>query len=72
MKNVGLLFTLTDGFKNIDKLVKGRVRNEVKKGLRELETTLNNTARTSEGNLRYVSGVGEDSESNARGWDLDI
>lgn len=72
MKNVGLLFTLTDGFKNIDKLVKGRVRNEVKKGLRELETTLNNTARTSDGNLRYVSGVGEDSESNARGWDLDI
>lgn len=72
LKNVGLLFTLTDGFKNIDKLVKGRVRNEVKKGLRELETTLNNTARTSDGNLRYVSGVGEDSESNARGWDLDI
>ena len=72
LKNVGLLFTLTDGFKNIDKLVKGRVRNEVKKGLRELENTLNNTARTSDGNLRYVSGVGEDSESNARGWDLDI
>ena len=72
LKNVGLLFTLTDGFKNIDKLVKGRVRNEVKKGLRELENTLNNTARTSDGNLRFVSGVGEDSESNARGWDLDI
>lgn len=72
LKNVGLLFTLTDGFKNIDKLVKGRVRNEVKKGLRELENTLNNTVRTSDGNLRYVSGVEEDSESNARGWDLDI
>lgn len=72
LKNVGLLFTLTDGFKNIDKLVKGRVRNEVKKGLRELENTLNNTARTSDGNLRFISGVGEDSESNARGWDLDI
>lgn len=72
LKNVGLLFTLTDGFKNIDKLVKGRVRKEVKKGLRELETTLNNTSRTSDGNLRYTSGVGEDSESNARGWDLDI
>ena len=72
LKNVGLLFTLTDGFKNIDKLVKGRVRKEVKKGLRELETTLNNTSRTSDGNLRYTSGVGEDSESNARGWDLDV
>lgn len=72
LKNLGLLFTLTDGFKNIDKLVKGRVRKEVKKGLRELENTLNNTARTSDGNLKYVSGVDEDSESNARGWDLDI
>ena len=72
LKNLGLLFTLTDGFKNIDKLVKGRVRKEVKKGLRELENTLNNTARTSDGNLKYVSGVNEDSESNVRGWDLDI
>ena len=72
LKNVSLLFTLTDGFKSIDKLVKGKVRKEVKKGLRELENTLNNTARTSDGNLKFASGVGEDSESNARGWDLDI
>ena len=36
LKNVGLLFTLTDGFKNLDGLVKGKVRKEVKKGLREL------------------------------------
>lgn len=72
MKNVGLLFTLTDGFKNIDKLVKGRVRKEVKKGLRELESTLNNTVRTSDGNLKFASGVDGDSESNARGWDLDV
>lgn len=72
LKNIGLLFTLTDGFKNIDKLVKGRVKKEVKKGLRELENTLNNTSRTSNGNLRYVSGVGDDSESNVRGWDLDV
>ena len=34
MKNVGLLFTLTDGFKNIDKLVKGKVKREVGKGLK--------------------------------------
>lgn len=72
LKNISLLFTLTDGFKSIDKLVKGKVRKEVKKGLRELENTLNNTARTSDGNLKFASGVGEDSESNARGWDLDI
>lgn len=73
IKNVGILFTLTDGFKNIDKLVKGKVKKEVKKGLRELETTLNNTARTSDGNLKYASGVDDDPESFiGRGWKLDI
>lgn len=72
LKNLGLLFTLTDGFKNVDKLVKGKVRKEVKKGLRELETTLNNTARTADGNLKFASGVDDDPESNARSWDLDI
>ena len=72
LKNVGLLYTLTDGFKTIDKLVKGKVRKEVKKGLRELEHTLNNTSRTSDGNLKFVSGVSDDSESSVRGWDLDL
>ena len=73
LKNIGLLFTLTDGFKNLDGLVKGKVRKEVKKGLRELEHTLNNTARTSDGNLKFVSGVDEDPESFiGKGWNLDI
>lgn len=73
LKNIGLLFTLTDGFKNLDGLVKGKVKEEVKKGLRELEHTLNNTARTSDGNLKFVSGVDEDPESFiGKGWNLDV
>ena len=73
LKNIGLLFTLTDGFKNLDGLVKGKVKKEVKKGLRELEYTLNNTARTSDGNLKFVSGVDEDPESFiGKGWNLDV
>lgn len=73
LKNIGLLFTLTDGFKNLDGLVKGKVKKEVKKGLRELEHTLNNTARTSDGNLKFVSGVDEDPESFiGKGWSLDV
>ena len=73
LKNVGLLFTLTDGFKNLDGLVKGKVRKEVKKGLMELEHTLNNTSRTSDGNLKFVSGVEDDPESFiGKGWDLDV
>ena len=73
LKNIGLLFTLTNGFKNLDGLVKGKVKKEVKKGLRELEHTLNNTARTSDGNLKFVSGVDEDPESFiGKDWKIDI
>ena len=73
LKNIGLLFTLTDGFKNLDGLVKPKVKKEVKKGLRELEHTLNNTARTSNGNIKFVSGVSEDPNSFFNGkWDLDV
>lgn len=73
LKNLGLLFTLTDGFKSLDKLVKGKVTKEVKKGLKELENTLNNTARTSDGNLKFISGVDEDPEAFiGKGWDLDV
>lgn len=70
LKNLSLVFTLTDGFKNLDGLVKGKVRKEVKKGFRELENTLNNTSRTFDGSLNYASGV--DSESFiGKGWTID-
>ena len=73
LKNVSLIFTLTDGFKNLDGLVKGKVKKEVKKGIRELENVLNNTARTSDGNLRFVSNVEDDPESFiGQGWTLDV
>lgn len=73
LKNIGMVFTLTDGFKNFDALSKNKVKKELNKGLRELEHTLNNTARTSDGNLKFVSGVTDDSESYiGKGWSLDI
>lgn len=73
LKNISLIYTLTDGFKNLDGLVKTKVRKEVKKGLRELETTLNNTSRTSDGNLRFVSSVNDDPESFiGKGWNIDV
>ena len=54
-------------------LAKNKVKKELNKGLRELEHTLNNTARTSDGNLKFVSGVTDDSESYiGKGWSLDI
>lgn len=72
-KYVGLLFTLTDGFKSLDKLVKGKVKKEVGKGLKGLEHILNNTARNSDGNLKFVSGIQEDPESFiGKGMKLDL
>lgn len=73
LKNVGILFTITEGFKNLDGLVKTKVNKEIKKGLRELEHTLNNTSRNFDGSLQFVSGVSADPESIlGKGFDLDI
>lgn len=72
-KYLSVLFTMTDGFKNIDGLVKGKVKKEVRQSLRELEHKLSSTARNSTGNPRYVGGVEEDAESYiGKGWDLDV
>lgn len=57
--NVGILYTLTDGFKSIDKLVNSRVKQEMKKGFKSLEERLNNSARDSDGNLNFFSGVND-------------
>lgn len=72
MKYVGLTYVLTDGFKSLDGLVKGKVKKEIGKGLKELEHTLNNTARNSNGALKFASGVGSDPESAFRRFTLDI
>jgi hypothetical protein len=73
LKYLGLIFTLTDGFKSLDGLVKGKVKKEVKNGLRDLERAINNTARNSDGNLKFVSGVDEDPESFiGKGWKIDV
>lgn len=72
-KYLSVLFTMTDGFKNIDGLIKGKVKKEVKQSLRELEHKLSSTTRNSSGNPRYVGGVEEDTESYiGKGWDLDV
>lgn len=64
IKNVGLLFTLTDGFTNIDKLVSPKAKKEVKSKLKELQHTLNNTARNNSGTLDFVgTGGGRNSKS---------
>ena len=73
LKYTGLVYTLTNGFKDFDSFTKGKVKKEVRKGLRELEQTLNNTSRDTNGSLKMVTGVQDDPESYiSKGMQLDI
>ena len=63
LKYTGLIYTMTNGFKDFDSFAKGKVRKEVKKGLRELEQTLNNTRRNNDGSLKMVTSQKDDPNS---------
>lgn len=73
IKYMGLFYTLTNGFKDFNSFTKGKVRKEVRKGLRELEHTLNNTSRSSDGTLKMVTNAKDDPYSYiGKGVRLDI
>lgn len=71
LKKIGLLFTMTDGFTNLDKLVKPTATKQVKKSLRELEHIINTTRRNTDGSLSFISGVSDDPESKVD-YELDV
>lgn len=73
LKYTGLIFAMTNGFKDFDSFAKGKVRKEIKKGLRELEQTLNNTRRNNDGSLRMVTNQKDDPNSFiGKGMKLDL
>lgn len=73
MKNMGIVFTLTNGFKDLDNLVGSIVKKETRKSLRDLEHVLSNTSRNADGNLTFLSGVGGDTDPESKiGLNLDI
>lgn len=70
IKNVALVYTLTNGFTDFNGLFKGKVKKEVNKGLRELEHKLRgNSSKTFDGNLKLMN---ESPETSFRGWDIDL
>lgn len=71
-KYLSVLFTMTDGFKSLDKIVKGKVKKEVKQSLRELEHKLSSTSRNGAGDPKFVGLGEEDTEETYRGWKLDV
>lgn len=71
-KKLGIIFTLTNGFKNIDSLIKNKVNKAVKNNLRELEHTLKNSNRP-KGDPKFVGLEDSDTESyDGKGWSLDV
>lgn len=73
LKNLGLVYTLTDGFTNIDGLIKNKVKKEVNKGLSKMEQHLANTSRNSDGSLKFVTSVRDDKDSYlGKGWVIDV
>ena len=75
IKNVGLLFTLTDGFTNLEKLVSPQAKKQVKKKLQELEHTLiNTTSRNNGGTLNFVGSGGNSNTKSIfdQGFSIDI
>lgn len=72
LAKLGLIYALTDGFTNIDGLVKKKVKKEIKRGFSELENRINSTRRDSRGNLRFASGVDDSESILGKGMKLDI
>lgn len=70
MKNVALMYSLTDGFKNVEKLTKSKVKAGLKKGFSEFESVFNNTRRNSDGTLNLANG--EPSMEGRENWELAI
>ena len=56
-----LFYELTDGFKNVDKLVGKKAKQATKSALRELDKKINSTSFNDGGSLDFNSGIDENS-----------
>lgn len=74
LKMIGIMYTLTDGFKNMDGFIKKEVNKQTKKSLKNLTDALNGTNRNSDGSFRLANRLGDDKEtySGSDDWTLDV
>ena len=70
MENVAMLYSLTDGFKNVEKLTKNKVKARLKKEYAEIENLLNNSKRNGDGTLNLGNTAPDDAEREK--WTLAI
>ena len=52
-----MLYALTDGFKNVNKLINKKVQQGVKKGFEEVANVLNTTRRNGDGTLNLANSA---------------
>ncbi len=69
-KALGVLYVLTDGFKDVGKIIKQQAKAEVKKGMSELERTLMNSGVKADGSLQLAGIDGYDEGGSLSGWTL--
>lgn len=70
MENVAMMYSLTDGFKNVDKLTKKQINAGIKKGFAEVASVLNTTKRNGDGSLNLANSAPDlDERSN---WTLAV
>jgi hypothetical protein len=63
-KALGVLYVVTDGFKNISNIVKQQAKAEARKGMNELERTLRSSGSTRlDGSFQLAGGTYDDPES---------
>ena len=72
LKNVGILFAMTDGFKNVDKLIGRQVSKEVKKGIRNLENILRTSNTSSGGTLSLMDSGASQNVGSSGKWRLKL
>lgn len=71
LRITGLVYALTNGFKDFGNIFKSAVNKEKNKAMQELESKLSNTRRTSSGNLDFAE-KNNDTESIFKNYSLDI
>lgn len=55
LKQIGMWYVLTDGGKNLDKIIKSKITQEKNKNIRELSSKINTTTLRSDGSLSYAT-----------------
>jgi len=65
-----LFYELTDGFKNVDKLVGQKVKQNTKSALRSLDNKLKNAPLNGDGSFDFNSGLDDQSHLSTlpKGW----